>query len=60
MNVHVCVSFQECVCVYILEGHLRLLSVDPLHELPQEGKIRCVLFVCVCVCSETQMFRLSE
>lgn len=48
MNVHiyVCVSFQECVCVYTLEGDSRLLSEDPPHELPQEGKIRCV-YVCV-------------
>uniref|UniRef100_A0A673B534 Phosphodiesterase n=1 Tax=Sphaeramia orbicularis TaxID=375764 RepID=A0A673B534_9TELE len=36
----------ECVCVYTLEGDSRLLSDDPPHELPQEGKIRCVLFVC--------------
>uniref|UniRef100_A0A8C5GC83 Phosphodiesterase n=1 Tax=Gouania willdenowi TaxID=441366 RepID=A0A8C5GC83_GOUWI len=37
----------ECVCVYTLEGESRLLCNDPPHELPQEGKIRCV---CVCVC----------
>uniref|UniRef100_A0A8C5GC91 Phosphodiesterase n=1 Tax=Gouania willdenowi TaxID=441366 RepID=A0A8C5GC91_GOUWI len=44
----VCASFsQECVCVYTLEGESRLLCNDPPHELPQEGKIRCV---CVCVC----------
>jgi len=50
-NVHVnaCVLFQECVCVYLPEGYSRLLSDDPPHELPQEGKIRCVIFVCVCV-----------
>uniref|UniRef100_A0A8C3G0G6 Phosphodiesterase n=1 Tax=Cyclopterus lumpus TaxID=8103 RepID=A0A8C3G0G6_CYCLU len=41
----VCVLFQECVCVYMLEGYSRLLSDDPPHELPREGKIRCVLFV---------------
>uniref|UniRef100_A0A8C2ZCX2 Phosphodiesterase n=1 Tax=Cyclopterus lumpus TaxID=8103 RepID=A0A8C2ZCX2_CYCLU len=35
----------ECVCVYMLEGYSRLLSDDPPHELPREGKIRCVLFV---------------
>uniref|UniRef100_A0A7N6AT32 Phosphodiesterase n=1 Tax=Anabas testudineus TaxID=64144 RepID=A0A7N6AT32_ANATE len=49
----------ECVCVYILEGDLRLLSVDPPHELPQEGKIRCVLLrlhVCVCVCVCVEIF----
>uniref|UniRef100_A0A8C9Z8A3 Phosphodiesterase n=1 Tax=Sander lucioperca TaxID=283035 RepID=A0A8C9Z8A3_SANLU len=38
----VCVLFQECVCVYMLEGCSMLLSDDPPHELPQEGKIRCV------------------
>uniref|UniRef100_A0A3Q2Z1P0 Uncharacterized protein n=1 Tax=Hippocampus comes TaxID=109280 RepID=A0A3Q2Z1P0_HIPCM len=37
----------ECVCVYTLEGNSRLLSDDPPHELPQEGKIRCVLFLCL-------------
>ena len=34
----------------MLEGVSRLLCDDPPHELPQEGKIRCVLCVCVCVC----------
>ncbi|XP_024911031.1 cGMP-dependent 3',5'-cyclic phosphodiesterase [Cynoglossus semilaevis] len=37
-------SSTECVCVYMLEGDLRLRSDDPPHELPQEGKIRCVPF----------------
>ncbi|KAA8593967.1 hypothetical protein FQN60_004801, partial [Etheostoma spectabile] len=32
----------ECVCVYMLEGCSRLLSDDPPHELPQEGKIRSI------------------
>ncbi|XP_017279471.1 cGMP-dependent 3',5'-cyclic phosphodiesterase isoform X2 [Kryptolebias marmoratus] len=32
----------ECACVYTLEGDLRLLSDDPPHELPQEGKIRSI------------------
>uniref|UniRef100_A0A8D3DKL8 Phosphodiesterase n=1 Tax=Scophthalmus maximus TaxID=52904 RepID=A0A8D3DKL8_SCOMX len=36
-------SSTECVCVYMLEGHSRLLSDDPPHELPLEGKIRCVI-----------------
>lgn len=36
--------FQECVCIYVLEGDSRLLSDDPPHEVPQEGKIRCVPF----------------
>uniref|UniRef100_A0AAX7UHH8 Phosphodiesterase n=1 Tax=Astatotilapia calliptera TaxID=8154 RepID=A0AAX7UHH8_ASTCA len=39
----------ECACVYLLEEDSRLLSDDPPHELPQEGKIRCVLLVSVCV-----------
>ncbi|KAJ0063404.1 hypothetical protein NL108_002740, partial [Boleophthalmus pectinirostris] len=30
----------ECVCVYLLEGEVRLLCEDPPHELPPEGKIR--------------------
>ncbi|KAJ0022191.1 hypothetical protein NQD34_009681 [Periophthalmus magnuspinnatus] len=30
----------ECVCVYLLEGEVRLLCDDPPHELPPEGKIR--------------------
>ncbi|XP_049582788.1 cGMP-dependent 3',5'-cyclic phosphodiesterase isoform X1 [Syngnathus scovelli] len=33
----------ECVCVYTLDGNSRLLSDDPPHELPQEGKIRSVV-----------------
>ncbi|KAM9852776.1 cGMP-dependent 3',5'-cyclic phosphodiesterase [Aulostomus maculatus] len=33
----------ECVCVYTLEGDSRLLSYDPPHELPQEGKIRSIV-----------------
>ncbi|KAM9800956.1 cGMP-dependent 3',5'-cyclic phosphodiesterase [Neosynchiropus ocellatus] len=33
----------ECVCVYLLEGNSRLLSDDPPHELPQEGKIRSII-----------------
>ncbi|XP_077468194.1 phosphodiesterase 2A isoform X1 [Stigmatopora argus] len=33
----------ECVCVYTLEGNSRLMSDDPPHELPQEGKIRSIL-----------------
>ncbi|KAF7666063.1 hypothetical protein LDENG_00118350 [Lucifuga dentata] len=33
----------ECVCVYMLEGDSRLLSDDPLHELPKEGKIRNIV-----------------
>uniref|UniRef100_A0A672H9W5 Phosphodiesterase n=1 Tax=Salarias fasciatus TaxID=181472 RepID=A0A672H9W5_SALFA len=41
----------ECVCIYMLEADLRLLSEDPLHELPQEGKIRCVSSVFSCVCA---------
>ncbi|XP_069003916.1 cGMP-dependent 3',5'-cyclic phosphodiesterase isoform X1 [Embiotoca jacksoni] len=32
----------ECVCVYVLEGDSRLLSDDPPHQLPQEGKIRSI------------------
>lgn len=32
----------------MLEGDSRLLSDDPPHELPLEGKIRCVLLMCVC------------
>ncbi|XP_040902021.1 cGMP-dependent 3',5'-cyclic phosphodiesterase isoform X1 [Toxotes jaculatrix] len=33
----------ECVCVYMLEGDSRLLSDDPPHELPLEGKIRSIV-----------------
>ncbi|KAI4815711.1 hypothetical protein KUCAC02_005846 [Chaenocephalus aceratus] len=33
----------ECVCVYLPEGYSRLLSDDPPHELPQEGKIRTIV-----------------
>ncbi|XP_068601832.1 cGMP-dependent 3',5'-cyclic phosphodiesterase [Brachionichthys hirsutus] len=33
----------ECVCVYMLEGDSRLLSDDPPHELPPEGKIRSIV-----------------
>lgn len=46
-----CVCLQECVCVYMLDGFSRLLSEDPPHELPREGKIRCVtLCVSLCAC----------
>uniref|UniRef100_A0A8C6U8L0 Phosphodiesterase n=1 Tax=Neogobius melanostomus TaxID=47308 RepID=A0A8C6U8L0_9GOBI len=34
---------QECVCVYLLEGEVRLLCDDPPHELPPDGKIRWAL-----------------
>uniref|UniRef100_A0A3Q0RRM8 Uncharacterized protein n=1 Tax=Amphilophus citrinellus TaxID=61819 RepID=A0A3Q0RRM8_AMPCI len=34
-----------CTCVYLLEEDSRLLSEDPPHELPQEGKIRCIFTV---------------
>uniref|UniRef100_A0A8C6U2R9 Phosphodiesterase n=1 Tax=Neogobius melanostomus TaxID=47308 RepID=A0A8C6U2R9_9GOBI len=30
----------SCVCVYLLEGEVRLLCDDPPHELPPDGKIR--------------------
>ncbi|KAK5606548.1 cGMP-dependent 3',5'-cyclic phosphodiesterase [Crenichthys baileyi] len=33
----------ECVCIYVLEGDSRLLSDNPPHEVPQEGKIRNVV-----------------
>lgn len=33
----------ECACVYLLEEDSRLLSDDPPHELPQEGKIRSIV-----------------
>uniref|UniRef100_A0A8C6KNP1 Phosphodiesterase n=1 Tax=Nothobranchius furzeri TaxID=105023 RepID=A0A8C6KNP1_NOTFU len=32
----------ECISIYTLEGDSRLLSYDPLHELPPEGKIRSI------------------
>lgn len=42
-NVRVCVLFQECVCVYVLDGESRLVSEEPPHQLPKEGKIRWVV-----------------
>ncbi|XP_075871079.1 cGMP-dependent 3',5'-cyclic phosphodiesterase isoform X2 [Nelusetta ayraudi] len=33
----------ECVLVYTLDGDSRLQCEDPQHELPADGKIRCVL-----------------
>lgn len=45
-NVHA--SFQDCVCVYVLDGESRLICDEPPHELPKEGKIRWVI-LCVCV-----------
>uniref|UniRef100_A0A3B3Z1W4 Uncharacterized protein n=1 Tax=Poecilia mexicana TaxID=48701 RepID=A0A3B3Z1W4_9TELE len=59
-NEGACVSpclifvFQECVCVFVLEGDSRLLCDDPPYEVPQEGKIRCVPFVSAP--AELQMF----
>lgn len=46
VNVHI--LFQECVCVYMLDGESRMICDEPAHELPKDGKIRCVI-LCACV-----------